>query len=69
MTLHASQGSHGPSELVRLQRENEKMREALKVCREYVRTVRGAWWNDRAICDLMTKHINPALGLDPWAGG
>ena len=26
MTLHARHGSHGPSELVRLQRENEELR-------------------------------------------
>lgn len=66
MTLHARHGSHGPSELVRLQRENKKMRAALEACKEHVRITYGSWWNNPTACDLMTEHINPALGLDPW---
>ena len=67
MTLSARQRSDGPSELVRLQRENAKMRAALEECREYVRLTTGSWWNNHTARDLMTEHINPALGLDPWA--
>lgn len=44
----------------------KQMRKALIVCRQHIKISRGSWWNDRDLCDLMTKHINPALGLDPW---
>ena len=43
------------------------MREALIACRQFVKHTRGSWWNDNTMCDLMTKHINPALGLEPWS--
>lgn len=45
----------------------KEMRRALIACRQNVKRTRGAWWNERHLCDLMTKFINPALGLDPWA--
>lgn len=56
-------------EIERLQASNGQMRTALTACRQHVRQTYGSWWNNREACDLMTKHINPALGLDPWAGG
>lgn len=54
--------------LIAIAQENAKMRSALEACREYVRLSTGSWWNNRSACDLMTNHIHPALGLDPWAG-
>ena len=52
-----------------LEQRAAKMETALKECRQYVRTTTGSWWNNREARELMTMHINPALGLDPWAGG
>lgn len=46
----------------------KKLEEGLIACRQYIKMLRGAWWNDNTACDLMIKHINPALGLDPWDG-
>jgi hypothetical protein len=57
------QDAHG----VNMEADEKKMREALIACRQYVKHCHGSWWNDRRSCDLMTKVINPALGLDAWS--
>lgn len=41
MTLHAGAGSHGPSELYRLQHEIDRLREALKPFADYADPRRG----------------------------
>lgn len=48
--------------------EIARLRTAVIASRQYVKMLTGSWWNNREACDLMTKHLNPALGLDPWDG-
>lgn len=57
----------GKARQSKLEQQNAKMRAALNECREYVRQSTGSWWNNHTACDLMAKHINPALGRDPWS--
>jgi len=59
MTLSGRQGTHGPSELVRLQRENDQLR--LDVTAERERCVQILKWYATDDGRLMQNDISPIV--------